>query len=268
MDLASPYLIRDTGGVASVTSDVETESMELTVRGQWSRTLAAEVRSGIHKCVAEHPAAVLIDLRRLSDPRGVSVPMWLAAYRAGSVPQPPVRVVLCVPPATVLAERLHNVGADQYLPRFAVMAEARTSLGASVPLADRLQLTLPPELTSAALARDLIAQACTAWHLTRLLYPARLVLSELVMNAIEHAGTPMIVTGSRRGTGLYVSVRDGDVRMPYLRDLRPPAGPAPLDERGLGLRLVHGAASAWGARELAGGKLVWATVRKGRGAAR
>ncbi|MEV4639370.1 hypothetical protein AB0J80_18660 [Actinoplanes sp. NPDC049548] len=49
----------------------------------------------------------------------------------------------------------------------------------------------------------------------------------------------------------------GQYRTPNTRGRRRP----PLDERGCGLRVVHTDSTAWGAMPIAGGKVVWATVR-------
>jgi len=263
VELDSPHLFSSgaDGASVAVTSDFGQEWMELAVHGRWDLKLAGDVRTGIYKCIVEHPTGVLVDLRDLGDPDGASVPMWLAAYRAGCIPQPPVRLALCVPPATTLYARLRKVGAPQFLPVFESMPEAREALRTSLSLPDHLSFRLPPIRGSLSQARDLVGEACTAWHLTRLLYPVRIVMSELVTNALEHAGTTIRVMVARRGTGLYLAVHDDDRRLPCL--LQPPASNAPgaaLLEHGQGLHLVHATANAWGARATSGGKVVWATI--------
>jgi anti-sigma regulatory factor (Ser/Thr protein kinase) len=86
-------------------------------------------------------------------------------------------------------------------------------------------------------------------------------MSELVANAVEHAGTDIWASVSRRGTGLHLAVSDGVTRLPEMQD---PVAAAMkkerLSERGRGLRLVHFGAAAWGAMPVRGGKVVWATV--------
>lgn len=136
------------------------------------------------------------------------------------------------------------------------------ALAAGGQLTDRLRLPLPPEPASAVAARDAVTEACSRWGLTRLLRPARLVVSELVANAVEHAGTPIDVVISRLGTdgrvaGLHLAVYDRDPRLPRQP---PPGDPGPLDQRGLGLHVVDAAAHAWGARPARGGKMVWAAL--------
>jgi hypothetical protein len=124
---------------------------------------------------------------------------------------------------------------------------------------------LPPEPLSARAARDLVEHACDAWKLPGLLHLGRTVISELACNAAEHARTPMAVTVCRRATGLRLSVRDGEPRLPYLREAAPVIGREHRNEGGQGLRLVDAAATAWGAMPTDHGKLVWATLRNNGG---
>lgn len=261
MEVHPPHLVATPVNESSmtITGDADRESMELAVHARWSPAVATELRTGIHKCLAEHPVAVLIDLHDLGDPQGHSAPMWLAAYHAGTIPEPPVRLALCVPPSTLLAGRLRRIGVPHFLPMYASMPEARSALARSLPLPDHLRLVLPPEPAAARRAAVLVEEACSAWRLAPLVSAARTIACELVTNAVEHAATDIAVVVSRRGSGLYLSVHDDDPRLPRLPD---PGTPAPgTPGGGMGLRIVHAAANAWGARSIGPGKIVWATVR-------
>lgn len=125
-----------------------------------------------------------------------------------------------------------------------------------------LTVVLAAEPDAASLARVLVADACLAWRLPELLHPARRVMSELVLNAVEHAGTDVVVTITRRGIGLHLAVCDGDPRLPELRVPARVRRGAPLDERGRGLRVVQAAATGWGAVRTPTGKVVWASVQR------
>ena len=126
---------------------------------------------------------------------------------------------------------------------------------------DRRQVRLAPGPDALSLTGALVADACHAWQLPRLLHRARLVMSELTLNAVEHAGTDLVAVVERRGGALRVAVSDGDARLPRPRRPVRPAGAAPLDERGWGLRTVEATASVWGATPTATGKTVWAVLR-------
>jgi anti-sigma regulatory factor (Ser/Thr protein kinase) len=89
---------------------------------------------------------------------------------------------------------------------------------------------------------------------------ARTVVSELVSNAVEHAGTEIELNVTLRGRFLCLAVRDGSPAVPRLREPAPQGAAAPLDIRGYGLRLIGRVAHSWGAEIIPDGKVVWATL--------
>ncbi|GIF01840.1 ATP-binding protein [Paractinoplanes rishiriensis] len=245
----------------TVTADFDTTLVEIAVHGRWARGLGADVSAAIGKCLAEPPAAVITDLHDLGDPDAASLPLWLAARRAVSLLHPCMPFAVCLPTATALNRRLRQVAAARHLPLFATMAEARTCVIRRLPPAPRLHTDLPPHPQSAAVARDLVTQAGDTWQLPpSLLMRAKLVMSELVGNAVEHAGTDIHASVSPRGSGLHLAVRDGVTHLPYLRQphrsARSPLSAPP--ETGLGI--VHAGADTWGALPTPGGKIVWAVI--------
>jgi hypothetical protein len=86
-------------------------------------------------------------------------------------------------------------------------------------------------------------------------------MSELVTNAVEHAGTELTVVVTRRGSGLQLAVADGAAEHPRLTKLRRPRRGYPLDERGRGLQTVDATATAWGSLPTPTGKVVWANLQ-------
>ncbi|WP_328473696.1 ATP-binding protein [Actinoplanes sp. NBC_00393] len=120
---------------------------------------------------------------------------------------------------------------------------------------------LLPDPDAPSLARTLVADTCLAWGLPQLLHPARRVISELVTNAVEHAGTDVQVTITRRREGLHLAVCDGNAQLPRLRALAPVRRGTPLDDRGQGLQVVQATATRWGAVRIPTGKIVWAVLQ-------
>jgi hypothetical protein len=248
----------------SVTSDVDSAVIEVAVHGRWSRHLRLDVYTVMQKCLAEHPSGIIVDLCDLSDLYADSATMWLAASQAANALRPPAPLVLSLPPTRQLASRLRRLGSVRFLPIFATMKLARAAVASRLPLTDRLQLSwLRPASVSVSAASDLVGVACDAWHLPELSDPGRSVMSELVANAVEHAGTDIVATVSRRGKGLYIAVRDGDPRLPRLLDPAATTLGASSKRRGEGLRMVHARTAAWGAMPSRDGKVVWAMVRSG-----
>ena len=259
-----PYLLDNgddsEGSGVSVACDVDTAMIEMDVRGRWSSRLGTAAYTAFGKCLAEHPSAIIVNLWSLGDPSGDSAPMWLASCQRAVALQPPVRVALTMPTDTPLADRLGRIGAN-LIPAYRTTAEARAAVAGRTPYTDRLQSSaLPPEPAAAGTARSVVDEACDVWDFPELRYPSRLIITELVANAAEYARTDMVVTVWRRGTGLHLSVRDGDPRMPFLRDPQSAVSGAPIQKRGHGLRIVDTLSSAWGAMATRDGKMVWATV--------
>ncbi|WP_161952597.1 ATP-binding protein [Actinoplanes sp. TFC3] len=207
--------------------------------------------------MSEHPAALILDLRALADPRGVSVPTWTTARHHGAAMDPPVQVMVCAAADSAVALRLTRMGATRYMPVISTMAQAHAAAAEWLPLTGRLQVRLAPEPSAARVARAVISDVCSAWNLGDLRDRGRLVASELVSNAVEHAATQLTLTLSRRGQGLHLVVRDGDPRLPRIHPLDDPT----CEVRGRGLHTVHATATAWGAMpSRTGGKVVWATI--------
>lgn len=248
-------------GVVTVTAEVDIAVTTVAVCGRWNALLRRDAFLALRKSLSEHPAALMVDLTALADHQAVSVPTWMTARRVGDAMAPPVRVVSIIRPETALAERLERLGAAYFLPTFATEAEARIALADGRPLTDRARLLLPPRPDSPGLARNLVTETCAAWQLPRILYRGHLVISELVANAVVHARSPISVVVTRRGPGLHLAVCDRDPRLPRIIEERPDHLRRPGETSGRGLRIVAGAASAWGALPTRDGKVVWATIR-------
>jgi hypothetical protein len=142
-----------------------------------------------------------------------------------------------------------------YANREAAIAAVRT---AGLPWR---RLWLEPGVTAAAQARQLVHDACASWGIDHLDEPARLVVSELVNNAVMHAGTALTVTVAANGRFLRIAVQDGSPVQPrlVLDSLLAPA----LAKFGWGLRLVQECAAHWGSTRIDNGKIVWAHLAVG-----
>jgi hypothetical protein len=259
-EFAPPYLFggNRSGSCFEVSCDVDTGLIEVAVRGRFSLRLSVELRAGLRKCLAEHPSAVVVDLDQFDDPSAVSAAMWLAVNRAAVAMYPPVRLALVLRTTAPLAGRLRRLGTAWFFPTFATVAEARAATTGTRPLTERLHLAhLPPEPSSVDVAGELVDIACHTWHMPELLAPSRTIMAELMGNAVEHAGTEIGAAVWRRGSGLHLSVRDRDPRLPRLLD-------PTISGRGGGLRTVDGRSAAWGAMATRDGKVVWATLRTRR----
>lgn len=120
------------------------------------------------------------------------------------------------------------------------------------------ELMLPNDPESAGRARETTRLALRAAglpddHVER----AALLVSELVTNAVVHAASDVRIRVSARPV-TRVEVEDDNPRLP---DPQPPLSPSTsmdaLEPGGLGLTIVEGLASRWGADRRSQGKVVW-----------
>lgn len=113
-------------------------------------------------------------------------------------------------------------------------------------------LDLPEHLSSVTRARHFVRDVLLGWDLEGLVEDAQLGTSELVANAIRHAGTDLVLTIRVDGV-VTISIQDGqpELRRPVIADSDF------LAENGRGLHIVAAIAHDWGITTAANGKVVW-----------
>ncbi|MFI5569550.1 SpoIIE family protein phosphatase [Streptomyces sp. NPDC051740] len=110
---------------------------------------------------------------------------------------------------------------------------------------------LPADPAVVAEARRTSTRQLARWGLDDLVFTTELVVSELVTNAIRHAGGPVRLRLIHE-RALVCEVFDGGATAPHLRH------PRAMDEGGRGLLLVSQLAQRWGTRFVPDGKIIWA----------
>jgi hypothetical protein len=113
---------------------------------------------------------------------------------------------------------------------------------------DRL---LPPVATSAGEARRLLRDALTEAETDDSLESAQIAISEIVTNALVHAGTPMRLRVLVTRGGVRVELSDGSPHLPHQRDYASNA------ITGRGLHVISEIVDRWGAYPIGDGKVVW-----------
>ncbi|MFD9047935.1 ATP-binding protein [Streptomyces zaomyceticus] len=118
-----------------------------------------------------------------------------------------------------------------------------------------------PRDTAPAYARRDVTLCLRTWGLDALVDDARLIVSELVANAVQH-------TASRR-IGVSVTRHPDHVRIVVTDTSRtlPASATHPLGdeaESGRGLQLVDQFATRWGSKRFRTGKQVWAELTTGK----
>lgn len=122
------------------------------------------------------------------------------------------------------------------------------------PAARRVTAEYPPTRQAASTARELVADACTAWGLGHICDDAQVVVTELVANAVRHAGTSVTVTVHRVDHGIRLEVVDQSKRPLLRRDVDL------LAEGGRGLLLVDALTTSWSVEADQHGKRVVADL--------
>ena len=117
------------------------------------------------------------------------------------------------------------------------------------------QLDVPADLASVSSARQFVRSELARNGLAEMTDVVVLLTSEVVTNAIRHAGSPCRVVMRISQESVRVEVTDGSTEPVHLR-------PGPPDaESGRGLQLLDRLAGHWGTLDRAGGKSVWFDVR-------
>jgi len=111
--------------------------------------------------------------------------------------------------------------------------------------------------SSVAAARKMVREVLTEARRVDLVETAQLLVSEVVTNALVHAGTPMVFHAFVGDSGLRVEVTDGSTQVPAPRAYSATAG------TGRGLRLLQQLVDHWGTLALPNGKTVWFELDSG-----
>jgi hypothetical protein len=115
---------------------------------------------------------------------------------------------------------------------------------------DPVTVGFAPDADTPSRARHFVASTIAPWATIEDCETAVLLVSELVTNAVIHAQTAVEVEVRVDGSILHVEVRDRRPDCPVVR-----AGPRA--ERGRGLKILDGLATAWGTIEREHTKAVW-----------
>jgi anti-sigma regulatory factor (Ser/Thr protein kinase) len=236
--------------------DYDTGVWVVEIHGRATVRAEMDVRTIVTKCLTDFPAAIVLDLRDLIGAEILAPDLPALRRRALTAGTR----LLCVA-AEPLATRIAETVARWYVETYPTADEA---MSAAQRQSRWLRLDLvPPHDHSASTARLAVGDFCLALGFPHLLTRVRIITSELVANAVEHAGGQILVTASAFHTLIHVNVADRSLRAPVERPTTEAAPEAAsLDERGTGLRLVEQHATAWGTvTRQGGGKVVWATLR-------
>jgi len=237
-----------------VSRDLDADVTVVRPAGRLSLATASGLRSALLKCMTECPSAIVVDLSDCVTVSTVALTVFPAVAQHHAA-QPSVAMLLC----GMRRPTGPGPAALGTLPVYATLADALAAAKDARRRQLRVRLQVARSLSGPSEAREAVGGACDRWGLDDLRHWAVLIVSELVTNAIRHAGTDVEVDAALRGPYLHLRVMDSDPAPPVLATFDDLA----LAEHGRGLPVVAHYSTAWGytVNSLGTGKVVWATLR-------
>jgi anti-anti-sigma regulatory factor len=213
---------------------------------------APDVRAALLSCLAEQPAALVLDAADLTvaDEVGLTV---LAGVARESDRWPGTRLAVAAGPELFAAAG--RMGIHAALPFCPDLPTAIAHVQ-GVPVPPTVRVHIAPDRDAPGRARAAVKAFCEQQQVGGDRDAAQLVASELVTNAVVHAGTEIDLTLRLVSGLLHLAVRDGGPGRPTITSLVEESA-----ESGRGLLLVDALAVTWGTFFPPTGKIVWATVR-------
>ncbi|WP_431901564.1 ATP-binding protein [Amycolatopsis thermoflava] len=223
--------------------------------GRLNARTYGELRDNLIKLTLDQPRALIAQVDDLDIAAEPALAVFSAVrMRTDEWPSVPVLLVAHDP------ER-HRMIAGSAIRRF---IPVHTSLNAAIeavaepPPRRRRNAVFLPLPSSSHGAQAFVQETCRDWNIRHRLEDALGIATELVENAITHAGTALEVRLELRTGYLTIAVRDEDPHPAVLRQR--PSGRL----QGYGLQVIAALSRAWGCSPAQdGGKVVWAVLSVG-----
>ncbi|GAB3564373.1 hypothetical protein GCM10027445_08080 [Amycolatopsis endophytica] len=210
------------------------------------------LRDSLIKLAIEQPRALLVRADRLEVTSTSALTVFSAVWmRINQWPAVPMVLVT----GDEQQRRLIDFsGVRRYVPTYSSLVDALDAIE-EPPQRRRHTADFPPIPASSHAARAFVRETCRDWNVVARLEDALGVASELIENAVTHAGTELELRVELRLGYLTIAVRDQNSKQAVLRQS------AQGRLSGYGLQVVAALSLAWGCSPtLGGGKVVWAVL--------
>ena len=225
----------------------------LTVEGVLDSTTYSTLRDEIIKAALEEPDAVLVDVSAMyAAAESAWVVFTSARWHVSSWPEVPIMLV-CDKAAGRSA--IARNGVDRYVPVHASVEAAVNALAAypqNHRRRARAYLVAAPH--SVIQSRQLVAEWLTAWSRPEFIPVAKVIVTSLVENVLEHTDSAPGLRLEASGDAVTVAVEDGSRFRPAHSEAR-----MTTDDK-TGLRMVETLCRVWGTAPTPSGKTVWAVI--------
>ena len=224
--------------------------LAVQARGDLSLRTVPELRDALLKASAEQPRGLVCDLREVRATRESLTILHVVADQVADWPASPMAVVATGQP---MLDQLGRLGLRRRLPVVTDLEQAAAALRYS-PRFLFAATHLEPTVDAPAAARAFAGWRLERWRAGDVIEAAQWVVSELVTNAVVHAGTELTVRVSLTGRRVGVAVGDrgtGRVNRSVTTG----------ENGGWGLTVVEQLTRSWGVPPRMGeGAVVWAIL--------
>ncbi|WP_326550067.1 ATP-binding protein [Micromonospora sp. NBC_01813] len=238
-----------------VARDFTSGITQVRLAGALTDTELVRLAPVLRRCLVEEPLGLIVELDdvTVASPIGLRVFAILQGGGAGHRPAMHLSARPDSPTGQLARRSISDLVSVQE-----TVSDAVKLVEAAPRSPYRWHEYLTPSSYSPGRARRLIDEACRSWQLGALVDEAMVIGSELVSNAVEHAGTELDITTTRLAGAIRISVRDRAPELPKPADRSVHGN---LRGRGRGLAIIEALASDWGYAGLSDGKAVWAALR-------
>jgi hypothetical protein len=238
----------------SVTAEAVGATTVLTAHGVLDGTTYRSMRDEIIKAALEEPNAVIVDVTDLAVPTDSALAVFTSArWHVGTWPEVPIMLVCG---RHERRSALSRNGISRYVPVHPTTEHALEDLSRSrAPrYRRRARADLPASPPSLQRSRELVEEWLTAWSHTDLIPVAKIIVTTLVENVLEHTDSRPNVRLETDGATVTVAVSDAN---PTLAGPREAGG---LNHPTSGLQILSALCRVWGNAPTPAGKTVWSVV--------
>jgi hypothetical protein len=208
----------------------------------------------IIKAALAVPAAVIVDVTRLAVPAPSAWAVFTSA-RWHVATWPEVTIMLACGHVAGREAATRN-GVARYVPVYATVEDAIAALSQRDALNTRRRARVDLPASNAGLdrSRQTVQEWLTAWALTEFIPVAKVVVTALVENVLQHTDSAPNLRLETDGTTVTVAVEDFSHRAAALCEARGDVS------RPSGLKIVAAMTRVWGNAPSSSGKTVWAVI--------
>jgi hypothetical protein len=201
-------VVFDAAHPLTITADAVRGAVVLTPDGVLDSSTYQMLRDVIIKTALDEPDAIVVDVAWLAVPAESAWAVFTSArWHVGAWPQVPIALV-CTHPGVRSA--ITRNGVTRFVPVYSTVDEALDTLAAigGTPSRRRATTRLPASISSLSLSREFVEEWLTSWGQPDMVAAAKVVVTALVENVLQHTESAPCVRLESDGTRVAVAVSD------------------------------------------------------------